>query len=39
VQLTTAFLDGKVQISVSDEGPGIADSEKEQIFDRFYQVN
>jgi signal transduction histidine kinase len=28
-----------VHVSVSDEGPGIADDEKERVFDRFYQTD
>ncbi|MEN8144472.1 MAG: HAMP domain-containing sensor histidine kinase [Gemmatimonadota bacterium] len=30
--------DGIVLVSVADRGPGVADPEKERIFDRFYQT-
>jgi two-component system sensor histidine kinase GlrK len=30
---------GAVHVTVSDEGPGIADDEKERVFDRFYQTD
>ncbi len=30
--------DGAAQISVMDRGPGIADSDRDRIFERFYQV-
>jgi two-component system sensor histidine kinase GlrK len=30
---------GAVLVSVSDEGPGITDDEKERVFDRFYQTD
>jgi two-component system sensor histidine kinase GlrK len=29
---------GAVHVTVSDEGPGVTDEEKERIFDRFYQT-
>jgi signal transduction histidine kinase len=29
---------GAVHVTVSDEGPGVPDEEKERIFDRFYQT-
>lgn len=33
----TSCENSTVRISVSDNGPGVADSEKNKIFDRFYQ--
>ncbi len=30
--------DGVVSVSVADRGPGVANAEKERIFDRFYQT-
>ena len=30
---------GAVLVTVADEGPGIADDEKERVFDRFYQTD
>ena len=29
--------EGKIRLSVIDEGPGIADSEKKQVFEKFYR--
>lgn len=31
-------LNGKVQLRVSDSGPGIPDEEKKKIFDKFYRI-
>lgn len=31
--------EGSLLIQISDSGPGIADSEKERIFDRFYKID
>lgn len=32
-----SLADSEVRVSVSDNGPGVPDSEKSRIFDRFYQ--
>lgn len=37
VDLSTRVVGDRVQIAVRDHGPGIADTEQERIFDRFYQ--
>lgn len=37
IQLTLASRGNRVQIRVSDSGPGVADGEKERIFQRFYR--
>lgn len=38
ISLNGAFADGKVIISVSDQGPGISSDDAERIFLRFYQT-
>ena len=37
VQIDAHIENGNLELSVTDEGPGILDSEKEIIFNRFYQ--
>ena len=39
VWIDIAEKDGKLNISVKDNGIGIADSDKERIFERFYRVD
>ena len=38
VRLLLTFNGKSTQISVEDNGPGIPDAEKEQIFERFYRA-
>ncbi|MDI6809650.1 MAG: HAMP domain-containing sensor histidine kinase [Candidatus Eisenbacteria bacterium] len=38
IVLTVNQLPGVIEISVSDNGPGIPPEEKEKIFEKFYQV-
>ena len=37
IQITSQLAEHAVQVRVSDTGPGIASTEKDQIFKRFYQ--
>jgi signal transduction histidine kinase len=37
IQVQAASEGGQVQVSVSDSGPGVADTDLERIFDRFYR--
>ena len=37
IELSGCAIDGMVELSVSDSGPGIADAERELIFERFYR--
>jgi signal transduction histidine kinase len=39
VSVSAVQADGGISLSVQDEGPGIDDSEREKIFERFYQVD
>lgn len=41
VALTTSMVDGKsfAQITVDDSGPGIAETLRVRVFDRFYQID
>jgi two-component system sensor histidine kinase ChvG len=38
VELATSCGDGRVRITVSDEGPGIAPDAREKVFERFHSV-
>jgi len=37
IALLLTTLDGKIQVSITDSGAGVEESEKEQIFKRFYR--
>jgi signal transduction histidine kinase len=38
VRVTVSKLDGKCRIVVADQGPGIPDSEKKRVFEKFYRI-
>ncbi|MGZ3863419.1 MAG: sensor histidine kinase [Bacteroidia bacterium] len=38
VEINSKIADGKIVITVSDNGPGIQDSEKQKVFEKFYRV-
>ena len=38
VTVTSDGANSRVSLSVSDEGPGVPDSEREKVFDRFHSV-
>jgi len=38
VQVTLSVLDNIVSLSVADDGPGIAEAERQLVFERFYRV-
>lgn len=37
IELAAQVIDGAVDVSLSDSGPGVADAERERIFERFYR--
>ena len=39
IELRTIASNGSVELSISDNGIGIAESDKSKIFDRFYRVS
>jgi PAS domain S-box-containing protein len=38
IQVTCVTKDGKVQVSVQDEGDGIGEEDQEKLFERYYRV-
>ncbi len=38
VRVTVSKPDGKCRITVADQGPGIPDSEKKRVFEKFYRI-
>ncbi|WP_433203041.1 sensor histidine kinase [Dactylosporangium sp. CS-047395] len=39
VEITVAALDGTSEITVADDGPGIAEEDRERVFDRFVRLD
>jgi signal transduction histidine kinase len=39
VDVTLQTIDGHVELTVSDDGPGVAEADKSRIFERFYRAD
>jgi signal transduction histidine kinase len=39
VDVTLRTIDGHIELTVSDDGPGVADEDKPRIFERFYRAD
>lgn len=39
IRVTSAPIDGRVRVAVSDQGPGIPVSQRERVFERFWRVD
>lgn len=38
IEIATSYADGEVTIAITDHGPGIAEADMAQIFDKFYRA-
>jgi two-component system, OmpR family, sensor histidine kinase KdpD len=39
IEITACVVDGQIEISIADHGPGIPSYELERIFDKFYRIS